>query len=107
MPTGFVSLTAQGWLRRWPETEFMISCSRDLLDSVLRDQVATKDRVTVVDGTELLGLEGDASRVTGVRVRMRDGGQRVLPADLVVDASGRGSRSTLWLDALGVAPARL
>jgi 2-polyprenyl-6-methoxyphenol hydroxylase-like FAD-dependent oxidoreductase len=107
LPTGFVSLTAQGWLRRWPEMDFMISCSRDLLDSVLRDQVATKDRVTVVDGTELLGLEGDASRVTGVRVRTRDGEQRVLPADLVVDASGRGSRSTLWLDALGVAPAPL
>jgi 2-polyprenyl-6-methoxyphenol hydroxylase-like FAD-dependent oxidoreductase len=42
-----------------------------------------------------------------VRVRTRDGEQRVLPADLVVDASGRGSRSSVWLDALGVAPAPL
>lgn len=105
LPTGLVSLSAQGWLRRWPEMEFMISCSRDLLDSVLRDQVAEKDRVTVLDGTELLGLQGDASRVTGVRVRTRDGEERILAADLVVDASGRGSRSSAWLDALGVAPA--
>ncbi|WP_405884146.1 FAD-dependent monooxygenase [Streptomyces sp. NBC_01136] len=102
LPTGLVSLSAQGWLRRWPETEFMITCSRDLLDSVLRDQVARHERVTVLDGTELLGLEGDASRVTGVRVRTRAGEERVLAADLVVDASGRGSRSTAWLDALGV-----
>ncbi|MEU9283401.1 FAD-dependent monooxygenase [Streptomyces sp. NPDC048275] len=102
LPTGLVTLSAQGWLRRWPEMEFMISCSRDLLDSVLREQVAKKDRVTILEGTELLGLEGDASRVTGVRVRTPEGEERVLDADLVVDASGRGSRSTAWLDALGV-----
>ncbi|MEU0039148.1 FAD-dependent monooxygenase [Streptomyces sp. NPDC006333] len=102
LPTGLVTLSARGWLRRWPEMEFMISCSRDLLDSVLREQVAGMERVTVLDGTELLGLEGDASRVTGVRVRTSDGAERVLEADLVVDASGRGSRSTAWLDALGV-----
>ncbi|QFZ73333.1 FAD-dependent oxidoreductase [Streptomyces fagopyri] len=102
LPTGLVTLSARGWLRRWPETEFMISCSRDLLDSVLREQVARTERVTVLDGTELLGLLGDASRVSGVRVRTSDGTERVLEADLVVDASGRGSRSTAWLDALGV-----
>lgn len=102
LPTGLVTLSARGWLRRWPEMEFMISCSRDLLDSVLRERVAREERVSVLDGTEVLGLEGDEARVTGVRVRTRDGEARVLAADLVVDASGRGSRSTAWLDALGV-----
>ncbi|WP_393075680.1 FAD-dependent monooxygenase [Streptomyces sp. LN704] len=102
LPTGLVTLSARGWLRRWPETEFMISCSRDLLDAVLREQVARQARMTVLDGTELLGLQGDAARVSGVRIRASDGTERVLEADLVVDASGRGSRSTAWLDALGV-----
>ncbi|MGW3160461.1 NAD(P)/FAD-dependent oxidoreductase [Streptomyces sp. NPDC001089] len=105
LPTGLVTLSSRGWLRRWPETEFMISCSRDLLDAVLREQVARSGRVTVLESTELLGLEGDASRVKGVRVRTSDGAERVLDADLVVDAAGRGSRSSAWLDVLGVPPA--
>ncbi|MBA2810336.1 FAD-dependent monooxygenase [Streptomyces sp. KM273126] len=107
LPTGLVSLSAQGWVRRWPEMEFMIACSRDLLESVIRAEVVRQSRITVVQGTELLGLEGGASRVTGVRIRSADGEERVLAADLVVDASGRGSRATMWLDALGVPPAPL
>ncbi|MFI1731577.1 FAD-dependent monooxygenase [Streptomyces acidicola] len=107
LPTGLVSLSAQGWVRRWPEMEFMIACSRDLLESVIRAEVARQSRITVVQGTELLGLEGGASRVTGVRIRSADGEERVLAADLVVDASGRSSRATMWLDALGVPPAPL
>lgn len=107
LPTGLVSLSAQGWVRRWPEMEFMIACSRDLLESVIRAEVVGQARITVVQGTELLGLEGGASRVTGVRIRTADGEERVLSADLVVDASGRGSRATAWLDALGVPPAPL
>ncbi|MEU1555161.1 FAD-dependent monooxygenase [Streptomyces scabiei] len=105
LPTGLVSLSPQGWVRRWPEMEFMIACSRDLLESVVRARLLAGPRVTVLDRTEILGLEGDASRVTGVRVRSADGEARVLAADLVVDAAGRGSRGSAWLDALGVAPA--
>jgi 2-polyprenyl-6-methoxyphenol hydroxylase-like FAD-dependent oxidoreductase len=105
LPTGLVTLSAQGWVRRWPEMEFMIACSRDLLESVVRARLLAGPRVTLLDRTEILGLEGDASRVTGLRVRSADGAARVLAADLVVDASGRGSRGSAWLDALGVAPA--
>ncbi|MFF6779448.1 FAD-dependent monooxygenase [Streptomyces sp. NPDC012510] len=105
LPTGLVSMSAQGWLRRWPEMEFMIACSRDLLESVVRARLLAGPGVTVLDRTEILGLEGDASRVTGARVRPAGGEERVLTADLVVDAAGRGSRGTAWLDALGVAPA--
>jgi 2-polyprenyl-6-methoxyphenol hydroxylase-like FAD-dependent oxidoreductase len=44
-----------------------------------------------------------AGRVTGVRVQAPGGSvsAETLIADLVVDASGRGSRSSAWLDALG------
>ncbi|MER6162632.1 FAD-dependent monooxygenase [Streptomyces sp. NPDC001868] len=105
LPTGLVSLSAQGWLRRWPEMEFMIACSRDLLESVVRAHLLAGPRVTLLDRTETLGLAGDASRVTGLRVRSAEGEERVLAADLVVDAAGRGSRGSAWLDALGVAPA--
>ncbi|TXS48869.1 NAD(P)/FAD-dependent oxidoreductase [Streptomyces sp. t39] len=102
LPTGLVSMSALGWFRRWPEMQFLIACSRDLLDWVVREQVVALPGVTVLQRTELLGLSGTAARVRGVRVRTEDGEERVLDADLVVDASGRGSRAPEWLRSLGV-----
>lgn len=107
LPTGLVSMQPRGWFRRWPEMQFMIACSRDLLDWVVRERVTGHERVTVLQRTELLRLEGDASRVTGVRVRTADGEERTLEADLVVDAAGRGSRASASLEALGVPEAPL
>ncbi|MGI5135068.1 MULTISPECIES: FAD-dependent oxidoreductase [unclassified Streptomyces] len=107
LPTGLVSMQPRGWFRRWPEMQFMIACSRDLLDWVVRERVAKNERVTVLQRTELLSLEGGASRVTGVRVRTDGGEERVLTADLVVDAAGRGSRASVLLEALGVPEAPL
>lgn len=107
LPTGLVSMQPRGWFRRWPEMQFMIACSRDLLDWVVRERVTGHDRVSVLHGSELLSLEGDASRVTGVRLRTAEGEERALAADLVVDAAGRGSRVSSWLEALGVPEARV
>ncbi|MFC3574050.1 FAD-dependent oxidoreductase [Streptomyces yaanensis] len=107
LPTGLVSMQPRGWFRRWPEMQFMIACSRDLLDWVVRERVTRSERVTLLQRSELLSLEGDASRVTGVRVRTPDDEERLLAADLIVDASGRGSRASVWLEALGVPEAPL
>jgi hypothetical protein len=61
--------------------------------------------VRFLDACDILGLATtpDRRRVTGARVRRRaEGGAKELPrADLVVDATGRGSRTPIWLEALG------
>ncbi|WP_326653820.1 MULTISPECIES: FAD-dependent oxidoreductase [unclassified Streptomyces] len=106
LPTGMVGLSPQGWYRRWTETHYLIACSRDLLDWVVREQVLAQPRITVLEHTKLLALEGSSARVTGVRVRTSEGGERVLAADLVVDCSGRGTRAPELLRALGVGAAR-
>ena len=56
----------------------------------------------VVEGLEFGGEGGGkpAERVTGVRLR----GGHTLTADLVVDASGRGSKAPEWLQAAGWTP---
>ncbi|MFB7594024.1 FAD-dependent oxidoreductase [Streptomyces sp. NPDC056160] len=90
------------WFRRFLATHHRnLASSRDLLDAVLRDRVLAHPRTALRQGTTALGLEGDARRVTGLRVR-DDTGERILTADLVVDASGRGSRTPHWLRALGL-----
>lgn len=104
LPSGLVAMTAHGWLPRLPEMQYLITCSRDLLDWVVREQVTRHPAVRVLDGAELLGLRGGRGRVTGVAVRTAAGVER-LDADVVVDATGRGSRAREWLRGLGLPPA--
>ncbi|MFI6053166.1 FAD-dependent oxidoreductase [Streptomyces violascens] len=106
LTSGMVALSPQGWYRRWHDSHYLISCGRDLLDATVRDLVLNLPGVTLLDSTRVLSLEGGASRVTGVRVRTPDGAERALQADLTVDASGRGTHTRQWLDALGVPAAR-
>jgi 2-polyprenyl-6-methoxyphenol hydroxylase-like FAD-dependent oxidoreductase len=104
--TGMVTLTSEGWFRRWrPETPRMITCSRALLDWAVRTAVLARTGNVTVRRAEALELAGTAQRVTGVRVAA-DGAEDTLPADLVVDAGGRGSRIMRWLERLGVTGVR-
>lgn len=79
-----------------------LSASRPLLESRVRSRVGDLPAVTFFDRCEAVGLAADGDRVTGVRVLHRAGGSaEVVGADLVVDATGRGSRAPVWLSALG------
>lgn len=83
-----------------------LGVSRPLLESRVRARVLALPNVTLLDGCDATGLTAtaDRGRVTGLRVLRRtdDGGaDEVLDADLVVDASGRGSRGPQWLESLG------
>ncbi|WP_107488871.1 NAD(P)/FAD-dependent oxidoreductase [Streptomyces subrutilus] len=102
LPTDLVTKTAQGWIPRCGEKQFNISCSRDLLDSVVRARVTVLKGVSTLQQARVRALEGTAARVTGVRVDTPEEQGLLLSADLVVDASGRGSRARTWLQALGV-----
>ncbi|TLS46573.1 pyridine nucleotide-disulfide oxidoreductase [Streptomyces montanus] len=102
--TDMVALSPKGWYRRWPESHYMILCSRDLLDATVRAQVLDDDRIELIERTEALGLDGTSAAVTGVRLRGRDGAEHTHAADLVVDATGRASRTPHWLRALGLPP---
>lgn len=103
IPDGLVSFTPFGWQHRFPETEFALASSRALLDWVMREEALRGGRITVRARTEALGLTGGPGRVTGVRTRDRDSGEEQrIEAELVVDATGRGSAMRRWLEPLGV-----
>jgi 2-polyprenyl-6-methoxyphenol hydroxylase-like FAD-dependent oxidoreductase len=94
-------------MRRAPSSLHAYGLSRPLLEQVVRERVAALPGVTLTDGCEAVGLTttADRRRVTGVRLRDRDGTDRTLRADLTVDAGGRGTRSPVWLAELGYPPA--
>jgi 2-polyprenyl-6-methoxyphenol hydroxylase-like FAD-dependent oxidoreductase len=78
------------------------SPTRPLLEFMIRERVAALPNVTVSDGADVISLVSTGGQVTGVQVRRRDSGAvETVPADLVVDAGGRGSRVLAWLGELG------
>lgn len=90
---------------RAPSPLIAVGVSRPLLEDALRARVAALPGIEVRSPVEVLGLTttADRSRVTGVRLLPvgDEGAEQLLAADLVVDASGRGSRTPIWLAELG------
>lgn len=82
-----------------------LSSSRPLLELGIRHHVLQNPKITLLTGCELTGYLTDERREQVRGVRFRDSaGERSLAADLVVDASGRGSRTPRLLEELGLTP---
>lgn len=85
-----------------------VCVSRPTLEAAVRRRVVASAGVRVLDGRDVVGLvtSSDARRVTGAKVIGRADGsaEERLDADLVVDATGRGSRLPGWLEAAGYEP---
>jgi len=103
VPNDLVSLSAQGWVPRFPEMQFIVSCSRSLLDWTVRGQALRDNKISMLTGTEPVSLLGDRHAVTGVLVEDRISREQIsLEANLVVDATGRSSRLPAWLAGFGL-----
>jgi 2-polyprenyl-6-methoxyphenol hydroxylase-like FAD-dependent oxidoreductase len=96
-------------LRQAPTGLVAVCASRPFLEGHVRARLHALPNLTILDRCQVLGLAttADGRRVTGVRALRRAdgnaGAEEVLGADLVVDATGRGSRTPTWLQALGYA----
>ena len=79
-------------------------CSRSLLEWAIRTQLLGSDRLQLLEATQVKKILTDAtnSRIRGVELFDRETSQLgELTADLVVDTSGRQSRTPKWLTELG------
>jgi 2-polyprenyl-6-methoxyphenol hydroxylase-like FAD-dependent oxidoreductase len=95
-------LSPFGWLIPFAPTLAIACCSRDLLESRVRARVRALPDVRIVDGRSVQRLLAQDGRVVGVE--LDDGTKR--SADLVVDASGRGSQAPRWLTEIGFSAPR-
>ena len=88
-----------------PAEPLIYQPSRPFLEGHLRARIRALPQVEIVDRCQAVGLAttATADRVTGVRIlRPGAGGvEETLDADLVLDATGRGSRIPAWLATLG------
>lgn len=78
----------------------LLFLSRPFLEWQVRTRVLRAPNIVLREQCAVVGLDATAAqdRITGVHVT---GGDAPIAADLVVDASGRGSQSPVWLAALG------
>ncbi len=93
------------WKLQFPSDMKGYSQSRPFLEQHVREHLAARSNVLFIDECEVARLcsNEDNTRVTGVQLQYHSAGrhEEELTADLVVDASGRGSQAPQWLASMG------
>ncbi|MGB8699920.1 MAG: FAD-dependent monooxygenase [Thermosynechococcaceae cyanobacterium] len=92
-----------GWAPRFPSGLVSIACTRNLLESSIRQQLLKDTRIEMLEAHQVQGLLTDDThrQVTGVRVQNTQKQAVEMTAQLVVDASGRSSKASKWLKSMG------
>ena len=97
-----VTVLSAGRLPRFRSGITMRAASRALVERRIRARLEGDPRIDFLPGREVVGLVPGQGGVSGVRtLRRDDGSAEELSADLVVDASGAGSRAPRWLEGMG------
>ncbi|MBB5870067.1 2-polyprenyl-6-methoxyphenol hydroxylase-like FAD-dependent oxidoreductase [Allocatelliglobosispora scoriae] len=83
-----------------------VAARRPIMELHLRERVQALGNVTFMEQFDITGVvsNADKTRITGVKVSKHgDEGasEEIVSADLIVDCTGRGSRSPVWLEELG------
>ncbi|MFY9820217.1 MAG: FAD-dependent monooxygenase [Thermoanaerobaculia bacterium] len=105
----FRILYRSGWSPRKALGLEFCTFTRPLFEGTVRRHLMKHPKVSFRQGVEVASLELDEGhgRVSGVRLRPRRRNPGVavedelMPAELVIDASGRGSHAPDWLEAAG------
>ncbi|MEV0614346.1 FAD-binding monooxygenase [Nonomuraea sp. NPDC050404] len=90
-----------------------LALTRPFLEDHVRRRLLALPAVELLDGWDAIAPVIESGRVTGARIGRNDhdhatdgtpdpGGERVLEADLVVDAMGRAGRAATWLGEAGL-----
>jgi 2-polyprenyl-6-methoxyphenol hydroxylase-like FAD-dependent oxidoreductase len=98
-------LTPSGWAPRVPSGIRVLGTTRAVLEAVLRRRVESLPSVRIVTGLQWAGITstGGSGAVDGVMLSEgRAGPHSAVRAELVVDATGRGSRAPAFLRAAGL-----
>ncbi|HEY9662287.1 MAG TPA: FAD-dependent oxidoreductase [Allocoleopsis sp.] len=96
-------LLPQGWSPRFKSDLTTYASSRNLLESLLRQQLTQYKAIEFLTETQVTGLftNPDHTAVLGVQTRDHQNHQRSILAQIVVDASGRNSKTPQWLQQMG------
>jgi 2-polyprenyl-6-methoxyphenol hydroxylase-like FAD-dependent oxidoreductase len=96
------------WKRQFKTGIHTHYCTRGLIDHVIRERLRESPKVEFLSNTRVTGLVRSETKLAIVGVNaIVDGQPQQVMGDLVIDASGRGSQASRWLEELGCAPVRV
>jgi pimeloyl-ACP methyl ester carboxylesterase/2-polyprenyl-6-methoxyphenol hydroxylase-like FAD-dependent oxidoreductase len=96
--TGNVRWILGGKAMRQPKSGLdLVSADRPFIEQVVRARVRALPGVRILEQHDVLSLTHTDGRVTGAVVADAGGAITPMEAGLVVDATGRGSRTPVWL----------
>jgi 2-polyprenyl-6-methoxyphenol hydroxylase-like FAD-dependent oxidoreductase len=90
-------------IKSTPSDLIGLLASRPVLEGHVRRRLQALSNVRVIENCAVQGLIADDAKTTikGVLAKVGNGAEQTIMADLVVDASGRGSSSLTWLESFG------
>lgn len=101
-------LTPDGWAPRYSNVgATAFAGSRPLLECTMRRLLlARRKNVRILQGVRAVNLlhekKGDEVWITGVETDSKDASLKQLPAELVIDSTGRGTKAPKWLAQIGL-----
>lgn len=95
--------TYGGYRKRFNMNLTAVTMSRPLLEHLIRERVLARSNVELMDNTGVKNLitTPENQRVTGVMIQKGNEEANNIMADLVIDVTGRTSRTSQWLQDLG------
>jgi 2-polyprenyl-6-methoxyphenol hydroxylase-like FAD-dependent oxidoreductase len=106
-PVHFAMLRQWGWAPGVGCGLYSLWASRPLIESIVRERIRETGNIVIRERSSAVDLrvvrEGNGARVAGLTVRT-EAGTDAIDADLVVDASGRGTKAPQWLASAGLPP---
>ncbi len=99
----FRLLLGNSWAPRFPSGINSRACTRNLLEVIIHKRLVNEISVELLESNYVMNLltNVDNTTVIGVQVRDSNGKEKNITAQLVVDASGHGSKTPKWLQGLG------
>ncbi|MEP3637272.1 MAG: FAD-dependent monooxygenase [Paracoccaceae bacterium] len=90
------------WKKRWRSDNTAHYSTRTLLEYVLRQRLRDCANVDLQDQVAVDSVISEDGTIVGVVTDRITHGNSTVRADLVVDASGRGSKAANWLEGMGL-----
>jgi 2-polyprenyl-6-methoxyphenol hydroxylase-like FAD-dependent oxidoreductase len=85
-----------GWAQRFESGVITFTCTRTLLENSIRHQVQKISKIKIQDGTVISSYVLEGANRIGLKTKVNE----EIHADLIVDCTGRNTRTPEWLENL-------
>lgn len=90
-------LLPSGWAQKFESGVITFTCTRNLLEETIREQLVKFPKIKIQDDMVIDSFELESSS----KISLRTVNGQKITADLIVDCSGRNTKTPIWLEEIG------